>query len=275
MLAEALESRGVLDEGHMEFLADTKDTFTTSSAVLMVKLSAYDSDILLEHIICQDVMSIVMHADVESTNVLPANNNSLEYDNLEVELLIKENDRLLELIISQDLVHTVVNNLATIANHQNMEKCYLDEYNENLELQAKLSKRNDVVERAVYNELSKKCARMESRLVPNPSSTTSYVPPTKNTWDILFQPMFGEYFNPLQSVVSLVPVAAAPRHVDPTGTPLSTSIDQDTPSTSTSPTQKTQSLVIHSGVEEQLNENKPAQFDNDPFLDILTSEPSS
>ncbi|GJV40553.1 hypothetical protein Tco_1418993 [Tanacetum coccineum] len=63
-----------------------------------------ENDRLLEHIICQDVMSVVMHADVESKNVLPANNNSLEHDNLEAELLKKENDRLIELIISQDLI---------------------------------------------------------------------------------------------------------------------------------------------------------------------------
>ncbi|GJW13773.1 hypothetical protein Tco_0017906 [Tanacetum coccineum] len=97
-----------------------------------------ENDCLLEHIICQDVMSVVMHVDVESKNMLPADNNSLEYDNLEAELLKKKNDSLLELIISQDLVYTAVNTLATIANYRNMEKSYLDEYNENLELQAKL-----------------------------------------------------------------------------------------------------------------------------------------
>ncbi|GJS63542.1 hypothetical protein Tco_0678106 [Tanacetum coccineum] len=47
-------------------------------------------------------------------------------------------------------------------------------------------------------------------LVQNPSSSTPYVPPTKNDWDILFQPMFNEYFNPPESVVSPVPVVVAP-----------------------------------------------------------------
>ncbi|GJX21331.1 hypothetical protein Tco_0224008 [Tanacetum coccineum] len=70
---------------------------------------------------------------------------------------------------------------------------------------------------------------ISSGLVPNPSSPTPYVPPTKNDWDILFQPIFNEYFNPPPSVVSLVPAVAAPRHVDPTDTPLSTTIDQDAP----------------------------------------------
>nr|GEW00007.1 retrovirus-related Pol polyprotein from transposon TNT 1-94 [Tanacetum cinerariifolium] len=57
--------------------------------------------------------------------------------------------------------------------------------------------------------------------------------------------MFDEYFNPPQSVVSPVRIAAAPRPTDPTGTPLSTSIQQDAPAASTSSTiQETQSLVI-------------------------------
>ncbi|GKC88117.1 hypothetical protein Tco_1148766, partial [Tanacetum coccineum] len=89
-----------------------------------------ENDRLLEHIICQDVMNVVMHADVHSHNVLPANNNSLEHDNLASELLKHENDRLMELLISQDLVHTAVNSLAAINDYKNMEKSFVDEYNE-------------------------------------------------------------------------------------------------------------------------------------------------
>ncbi|GKA44995.1 retrovirus-related pol polyprotein from transposon TNT 1-94 [Tanacetum coccineum] len=63
------------------------------------------------------------------------------------------------------------------------------------------------------------------------------------------QPMFDEYFNPPPSVFSLVPAAATPRPIDPIGSPSFISIDQDTPS------------------------NTP--FDNDPFLNIRTSKPSS
>ncbi|GJY87094.1 hypothetical protein Tco_0501722 [Tanacetum coccineum] len=110
-------------------------------------------------------------------------------------------------------------------------------------------------------------------LVQNPRSTTPYVLPTKKYWDLLFQPMFDEYFNPSPSVVSLVPVVAAPRPADPTGSPSSTSIDQVAPSVSTSSTtQETQSPFISKGVEEQL---ELAQLVDDPFLDILTSKPSS
>ncbi|GKG63489.1 hypothetical protein Tco_0640984, partial [Tanacetum coccineum] len=39
--------------------------------------------------------------------------------------------------------------------------------------------------------------------------------------------MFDEHFNPPTSIVSPVPVAAAPRSVDIADSPVSTSIDQD------------------------------------------------
>ncbi|GJT36923.1 retrovirus-related pol polyprotein from transposon TNT 1-94 [Tanacetum coccineum] len=82
---------------------------------------------------------------------------------------------------------------------------------------------------------------ISSRLVPNYSSSTTYVPPTKKDWDILFYPMFDEYFNPPPSVVSSVHASA-----DPTGTPSSITIDQDAPSAN-----------------------------NDPFLGVLNPETSS
>ncbi|GJZ11340.1 hypothetical protein Tco_0546099 [Tanacetum coccineum] len=87
-----------------------------------------DNDRLLEHIICQDVMNNVMHANDHFDNVLPANNNSLEHDNSALELLKHENDRLIELLISQNLVHTAVNSLATINDYKSMKQSFLDEY---------------------------------------------------------------------------------------------------------------------------------------------------
>ncbi|GJS94490.1 retrovirus-related pol polyprotein from transposon TNT 1-94 [Tanacetum coccineum] len=114
------------------------------------------------------------------------------------------------------------------------------------------------------------------RHVPNLVSPTPYVLPSKKDWDILFQPMFDEYFQPSPSVVSHVPFAAALIPADTTVTPSSTIIDQDAPSASTSPTtMETQGLVIHHGIEEQDQGNQNAQFDNDPFINIFTPEPSS
>ncbi|GJW69859.1 hypothetical protein Tco_0126776 [Tanacetum coccineum] len=46
-------------------------------------------------------------------------------------------------------------------------------------------------------------------LVRNPVSPTPYVSPSKKDYEILFQPLFDQYFNPPPSVVSLDPVAVA------------------------------------------------------------------
>ncbi|GJX17640.1 retrovirus-related pol polyprotein from transposon TNT 1-94 [Tanacetum coccineum] len=68
---------------------------------------------------------------------------------------------------------------------------------------------------------------LSSGLVPNPPSPTPYVPPTNKDWDTLFQLMFDEYFNPSPSVASPVPAVVAPDPADSTGSPSSTSVDQD------------------------------------------------
>ncbi|GJX30069.1 retrovirus-related pol polyprotein from transposon TNT 1-94 [Tanacetum coccineum] len=90
---------------------------------------------------------------------------------------------------------------------------------------------------------------ISSRLAQNPSLSTPYVPPTKKDWDILFQPMFDEYFQP-QKVVSRAPPtsAVAPISVDTTGTPFSTSIDQDAPSAKPSSEESTSRVVTESDV---------------------------
>ncbi|GJR21575.1 hypothetical protein Tco_0970102 [Tanacetum coccineum] len=118
---------------------------------------------------------------------------------------------------------------------------------------------------------------ISSGLVQNSVSLTTYVPPSKRDYEILFQPLFDEYFNPPPCAVSPDPVAvAAPRPVDPAGSPLSTTIDQDVPSASTSPTnQEIQFQVTHQGVEEQIHGHQNAQFDNAPLLHNLPSDPSS
>ncbi|GKA21375.1 hypothetical protein Tco_0701364, partial [Tanacetum coccineum] len=57
-----------------------------------------DNDRLLDHIICQEVMNIVMHDNFVHVNVLPANHKCLMDGNLESERLIQENDHLFELL---------------------------------------------------------------------------------------------------------------------------------------------------------------------------------
>ncbi|GKG44989.1 hypothetical protein Tco_0495067, partial [Tanacetum coccineum] len=48
-------------------------------------------------------------------------------------------------------------------------------------------------------------ATPSSGLVPNPPSSALFVPPTRKEWDMVFQPVFDEFFNPPVNVVSSVP----------------------------------------------------------------------
>ncbi|GKC74275.1 retrovirus-related pol polyprotein from transposon TNT 1-94, partial [Tanacetum coccineum] len=81
-------------------------------------------------------------------------------------------------------------------------------------------------------------ATSSSGLVPNPIPQQPCIPPPRDDWDRLFQPMFDEYYTPLSIVVSPVQEAAAPRAVVLADSLVSTSIDQDAPSTSIPSTQE-------------------------------------
>nr|GEX12879.1 retrovirus-related Pol polyprotein from transposon TNT 1-94 [Tanacetum cinerariifolium] len=70
-------------------------------------------------------------------------------------------------------------------------------------------------------------ATSSSGLVSNPVSQQHCIPPNRDAWDRLFEPMFDEYFNPPIIVVSIVPVAATQRAVDLDDSHVPTSIDQD------------------------------------------------
>nr|GFC11824.1 hypothetical protein [Tanacetum cinerariifolium] len=54
----------------------------------------------------------------------------------------------------------------------------------------------------VLNEMTP--GTISSGLVPTTSPSTSYVPPSRNDWDLLFQPMFDELLNPPPSVVNQI-----------------------------------------------------------------------
>ncbi|GKD62534.1 retrovirus-related pol polyprotein from transposon TNT 1-94 [Tanacetum coccineum] len=110
--------------------------------------------------------------------------------------------------------------------------------------------------------------QISSGLVPNPIPAAPYVPPTNKDLEILFQPMFDEYMEPPRVKRPVSPAPAAQVAVNSTGTPSSTTIDQDAPSPSHSPSSLTlQSLSLHQGVaaESTLMEDNPfAPTDNDP-----------
>ncbi|GJS81746.1 hypothetical protein Tco_0748287 [Tanacetum coccineum] len=54
---------------------------------------------------------------------------------------------------------------SALVDYQKIEKSYVDEYNECLELMVELSKKNEMVKKVVYNELSKKCSRLENHCI--------------------------------------------------------------------------------------------------------------
>nr|GEV51144.1 retrovirus-related Pol polyprotein from transposon TNT 1-94 [Tanacetum cinerariifolium] len=104
-----------------------------------------------------------------------------------------------------------------------------------------------------------------SGLVQKPSSSTTYVPPSRNDWDLLFQPMFDELLNPSPSVdpqalevIAPITDVIPPVHAESTGTPSLTTVDQDAPSPMEPKTYKdalTQSCWIEA-IQEVLNEFK-------------------
>ncbi|GKB04217.1 hypothetical protein Tco_0832360 [Tanacetum coccineum] len=115
-----------------------------------------------------------------------------------------------------------------------------------------------------------------SGLVPNPPSPTLSIPPTKKDWEILFQPMFDEYFNPPASVVSPVLAVVTLVLADSTSSPSLTLVDQDALSPSNSQTPpESQSQFIHLDAEEENHDIKVVHMDNDQYFRILIPEPSS
>ncbi|GJU07603.1 hypothetical protein Tco_1124033 [Tanacetum coccineum] len=89
--------------------------------------------------------------------------------------------------------------------------------------------------------------QISSGLVPNPVPAVPYVPPTNKDLEILFQPMFDEYFEP-PSVERLVP-----------------------------PDLEVLVLVVSAGIADgpTFKDNPFAQADNDPFVNLFATEPHS
>ncbi|GJW61880.1 integrase, catalytic region, zinc finger, CCHC-type containing protein [Tanacetum coccineum] len=112
-------------------------------------------------------------------------------------------------------------------------------------------------------------ATPSSGLVPNPPPSTPFVPPSRHKWDLVFQPVFDEFFSPPASVASLVHVEEAPAPVDSTGSPSSTTVDQDVPSPSTSQTTpQSQSQTIPLCAEEESHDLEVAHMSSDPYFGI-------
>ncbi|GJV41798.1 retrovirus-related pol polyprotein from transposon TNT 1-94, partial [Tanacetum coccineum] len=116
-------------------------------------------------------------------------------------------------------------------------------------------------------------ATPSSGLVPNPPPLAPFVPPMRNKWDLVFQPVFDEFFSPPTCVASPDPAVESPAPVESTGTASSTSVDQDAPSPSTSQsTQQSQSQEIPLSAEEESHDLEVTHMGNDPYFGIQIPE---
>ncbi|GKC27941.1 hypothetical protein Tco_1035235 [Tanacetum coccineum] len=119
---------------------------------------------------------------------------------------------------------------------------------------------------------------ISSGLVPNPTPTIPYVPPTTNELETLFQPMFDEYFENPPAARLVPPTPAAQVPVNQTGPSVSISVNPDAPLESYSPSSTDhQSSSVHIGVvaEHFIEVNPFAPADLEPFVNVFAPEPSS
>ncbi|GKD21404.1 hypothetical protein Tco_1223107 [Tanacetum coccineum] len=126
-------------------------------------------------------------------------------------------------------------------------------------------------------------AIISSGIMPNPHPSTPFVSPSRTDWDILFQPLFDKLLTPPPSVDHPTPEVIAPiaevvalKYVVLTGSPSSTTVDQDAPSPSNSQTTpETQSPIIPNDDEEDNHDLDVAHMNNDIFFGIPILENDS
>ncbi|GJZ47943.1 retrovirus-related pol polyprotein from transposon TNT 1-94 [Tanacetum coccineum] len=119
---------------------------------------------------------------------------------------------------------------------------------------------------------------ISSRLVPNSAPAIPYVPPTNKDLDLLFQPMFYEYFETPTGDHQMPHVPAAPTPSIPTGPSVSISFDHDAPLGSHSPSSSAhQSSSVHHGVatEHSFEVNPFAATEHEPFVYVFAPDPNS
>nr|GEV10128.1 retrovirus-related Pol polyprotein from transposon TNT 1-94 [Tanacetum cinerariifolium] len=142
---------------------------------------------------------------------------------------------------------------------------------------ARFPQQNDVIKRHNRPALHDMTpATISSGLMPNPTSLTPFIPPSRTDWDMLFQPMFDELLtpppgvdHPAPKVITPITEVVALELAALTGLPSSTTVDQDAPSPSNSQTTpKTQSSLISNEVEDENHDLHVAHMNNDPLFEL-------
>ncbi|GKE34382.1 retrovirus-related pol polyprotein from transposon TNT 1-94 [Tanacetum coccineum] len=119
---------------------------------------------------------------------------------------------------------------------------------------------------------------ISSGLIPNSAPAIPYVPPTNKDLELLFQPMFDEYFETPTGDHQIPHIPAVPTSVIPTGPSVYISFDHDTPSGSHSPSSSAhQSSSVHHGVatEHSFDVNPFATTEHEPFVNVFAPDPNS
>ncbi|GKE03924.1 putative ribonuclease H-like domain-containing protein [Tanacetum coccineum] len=115
---------------------------------------------------------------------------------------------------------------------------------------------------------------ISSGLVLNQATLTSVKPPTKNDWDLLFQPMFDEYFKTTSAVSTPTSTTTLPPPDTARASSLSSNtIDEEAPSLSNSPNiEATNSLINSTNVEPN---EEVVEFDSDTFTNLFAPPETS
>ncbi|GKA71335.1 retrovirus-related pol polyprotein from transposon TNT 1-94 [Tanacetum coccineum] len=119
---------------------------------------------------------------------------------------------------------------------------------------------------------------ISSGLVPTSAPAIPYVPPTNKELELLFQPMFDEYFETTTGDPQMPTVHAAQALAIPTGPSVSISFDRDAPSGSHSPSSSAhQSSSVHHDVatENSFEVNPFAATGHKPFVNVFAPDPNS
>ncbi|GJS60674.1 retrovirus-related pol polyprotein from transposon TNT 1-94 [Tanacetum coccineum] len=114
-------------------------------------------------------------------------------------------------------------------------------------------------------------------LVPNSAPVIPYVPPTNKDLELLFQPMFDEYFETPTGDHQMPQVPAVPPPVIPTDPSVSISFDHDAPTGSHSPSSSAhRSSSVHRGIatEHSFGVNSFAATEHEPFVNVFAPDPN-
>nr|GEV23795.1 reverse transcriptase [Tanacetum cinerariifolium] len=117
-------------------------------------------------------------------------------------------------------------------------------------------------------------------LVPNPPPSTSFIPPTRTNWDLLFQPLFDELLTPPPNVdllalevIALIAEVVAPEPTALTSSPSSKTVDQEAPSPKNvceaSSSSDVISIVVHTAAP---NSEHVKKYTKDHPLDNIIDE---